>query len=350
MAGRLPRFYHLAELIAARITTGEFPAGAQLPSERVLGAEFHHSRVAVRKALAELEARGVLKRDDNRRMLVIGAAAGDIPANPGSDMVFVTTLDRTAQLDIYRMLYEELLHLCNMRGIRLFYADVSHPLPSFLLEATFQAAFVARDIGTNAAIKSLLKPLLKPQTRVIAFDDCQQNADYCVISADHYQGGCLAAQRLYERGCRNMLFVGVRSAYVYAPFTDRKNGFINQLAEYGLPVRCFDMENPRSREDYDVLESYLREHGGDGIFVFNDNLAFGVLKLLAGMGIAVPQEIAVVSLDGLEIGPLASPALTSVAQPVRAMAETAFRMATRPEKPAPEVIRIPCTLIGRDSA
>lgn len=50
----------------------------------------------------------------------------------------------------------------------------------------------------------------------------------------------------------------------------------------------------------------------DGLFVFNDVMALGVIHELVRRGIRVPDDIAVVSMDGIQLGELTSPTLTTV--------------------------------------
>src|SRR4051812_48588582 len=49
------------ETILARIRSGQWPAGTELPSERELMEEFKVSRIPLREALAGLRALGVLQ-------------------------------------------------------------------------------------------------------------------------------------------------------------------------------------------------------------------------------------------------------------------------------------------------
>lgn len=51
----------------------------------------------------------------------------------------------------------------------------------------------------------------------------------------------------------------------------------------------------------------------DAVLVFNDVIAVGVLKGLTRAGVAVPDELAVVGIDGLDIGTLVTPELTTLA-------------------------------------
>lgn len=51
----------------------------------------------------------------------------------------------------------------------------------------------------------------------------------------------------------------------------------------------------------------------DAALVFNDVMALGALKGFARVGVRVPQDVAVIGIDGLNIGTLVTPELTSVA-------------------------------------
>ena len=66
----LPLYYQLKEVLLARIQSGEWAPGQQLPSERALCDQFEVSRITVRQALADLEQEGWLIRDQGRGAFV----------------------------------------------------------------------------------------------------------------------------------------------------------------------------------------------------------------------------------------------------------------------------------------
>ena len=65
-----PLYARVRDAILGRIVSGELRAGAMLPSEFDLGAEFGVSQGTARKALSELEQRGVLQRRQGRGTFV----------------------------------------------------------------------------------------------------------------------------------------------------------------------------------------------------------------------------------------------------------------------------------------
>ncbi|MDD7960815.1 LacI family DNA-binding transcriptional regulator [Microbacterium thalli] len=64
----------------------------------------------------------------------------------------------------------------------------------------------------------------------------------------------------------------------------------------------------------------------DGILVYNDVMAIGVLKALHASGRNVPQDVAVIGIDGLQAGRFTTPELTTLAIDKTALASTAVSM------------------------
>ncbi len=71
-ASRKTLYSQVRELLLARIRSGEWSAGENLPNEYVLSSEFDVSIGTVRRAVTELEASGVLVREQGRGTYVAG--------------------------------------------------------------------------------------------------------------------------------------------------------------------------------------------------------------------------------------------------------------------------------------
>jgi DNA-binding LacI/PurR family transcriptional regulator len=82
----------------------------------------------------------------------------------------------------------------------------------------------------------------------------------------------------------------------------------------------------------------------------NDPQAFGVLQALGERGLRAPGDLSVVGFDDVPVASWATPALTTVRQPLAAMAATAFRMLrARPSAGQPHHIELATTLVIRES-
>lgn len=118
-----------------------------------------------------------------------------------------------------------------------------------------------------------------------------KNIDY--LRADDVEGGRLAAKRLIEKGAR-------RLAYLTIDFTvscacDRFRGFEEEALHYGLDAPI--VVDAYSKPLESILNSLFTENAPDGIFCFNDMLAFDVLYCIQKNGL---PPVPVVGYDGVQ--------------------------------------------------
>jgi DNA-binding LacI/PurR family transcriptional regulator len=67
-----------------------------------------------------------------------------------------------------------------------------------------------------------------------------------------------------------------------------------------------------------ALRTLLADHPDvTAVFTFNDIIAIGALREARRLGRSVPRELAVIGFDGLQLGALVEPPLTSVALDTR---------------------------------
>ena len=64
----------------------------------------------------------------------------------------------------------------------------------------------------------------------------------------------------------------------------------------------------------------------DGIFAGNDYMALGVLKAATQMGIRIPQDLSLIGFDGIQLCELTSPEITTMAQPIYELGESAAKL------------------------
>ncbi len=77
--GVIPKYRQLLQILRNRILSGELPAGAQLPTEEELTQSYELSRGTVRKAIAQLEAEGLIRVEHGIGSFVRSARPSAIP-------------------------------------------------------------------------------------------------------------------------------------------------------------------------------------------------------------------------------------------------------------------------------
>ncbi len=168
------------------------------------------------------------------------------------------------------------------------------------------------------------------------------------VYVDHRSAGALVAEHLAERGYRRFLFIGEEY--------DRKYlGFREKLAERGLAERTGSVAYESDRQLTHFLETWLRRPGGrTAVFAGNDIFALRTLSALRMLEVSVPRQAGVIGFDDTSTGRYLRPALSSVSQPIAAMAgEAVSRLLWRIDHPRAEEIldlALPAELVVRESA
>jgi LacI family transcriptional regulator len=141
-----------------------------------------------------------------------------------------------------------------------------------------------------------------------------------LIEVDHAAGGELATAHLLSLGhARVACIVGPADL---RPSQQREAGWRRALAGAGIAPRADEIV----RGDFGpesgaaamrrLLQSPQRP---TAVFVCNDMMAIGALHAAHEAGIAVPEELAIVGFDDIELAAYTSPPLTTVAQPKEAI-------------------------------
>lgn len=148
------------------------------------------------------------------------------------------------------------------------------------------------------------------------------------VDCDNVAGGCLAAEHLLSRGHRRIGFVG--GAPSSAAVRDRLAGFAAALAAAGAPLRPEDTVTHISvRGDFSpLLEILRRPDRPTALFVWSDDVAAWAIAVLhEELGLRVPDDLSVLGFDGVEsICGSAMPRLTSISQPIHAIARHAVEL------------------------
>ena len=159
------------------------------------------------------------------------------------------------------------------------------------------------------------------------------------IECDNYQGGQLATEHLYGKGCRILAHIG-GTIEVSMPADARRQGFLDTCARYGLQGTVFNTYEAQfqAMEYQEYIVKILRENPQfDGIFASSDVIAAQVLQACSLLGIRVPQDLKLVGFDDVEVASLTTPKITTIRQPVeeigKATAGLLFDLIKGKEKP-----------------
>jgi LacI family transcriptional regulator len=147
------------------------------------------------------------------------------------------------------------------------------------------------------------------------------------VTTDNHQGGLIATRHLIERGHR---IIGcITGPSDITPSAERVTGYSDAIKEINLELE----ETLLLRGDFHVpsgLEAATRLLQRDprptALFVCNDMMAIGALHAAAKLGLRVPDDVAIVGFDDIELASYTIPPLTTVCQPKQQIGQTAIQL------------------------
>ena len=178
--------------------------------------------------------------------------------------------------------------------------------------------------------------------------DCEPR-EYAVCS-DHFNSGYLAARHFVDRGRRRLAFFGG----TYRAFEERLAGFRKAMEEAGVPIDDRLVSLFGTDSSHLAVLTRLVRAGADAIYAPGSSFqAMECLHMLTyTMGVKVPQDLSLIGGENEGISALQTPPLTTVAEPLREMAEKAVEIVdtlTAGGAVKERRVTLPVRLIERDS-
>ncbi|TPJ28191.1 LacI family DNA-binding transcriptional regulator [Mesorhizobium sp. B2-8-3] len=171
-----------------------------------------------------------------------------------------------------------------------------------------------------------------------------QDETVSAIGVDNVAGAKLAARHLAELGHRRfaVLSLGfadnrtgfatpeaVRSA-VYTGTRDRLAGYFEELSRFGIDtakIPVYETENEEKSTRAGLEAIFAKgEPPPTAILAMSDRMALIAIDWLRARGLNVPGDVSIVGFDGVPDGALATPPLTTIAQPIIEIGRRAARM------------------------
>ncbi|MFE4654175.1 LacI family DNA-binding transcriptional regulator [Streptomyces sp. NPDC056707] len=110
----------------------------------------------------------------------------------------------------------------------------------------------------------------------------------------------------------------------------RREWFTTAAAAYGIEAGMVVGADQSADGGGAAFKTLLTAHPDvTAVFTFNDIIAIGVLREARRLGRSVPQDLAVIGFDGLQLGSLVEPPLSSVALDTRKLGALAIDQAAR---------------------
>jgi LacI family transcriptional regulator len=173
-------------------------------------------------------------------------------------------------------------------------------------------------IQSSAADEVLLAQLKDSDVPFVMAGRPLTNSNVSYVDVDNVTGAHNAVRHLVHLGRRR---IGtITGPLITSPGSDRFEGYKKALEDSNI-----DFDGALFTEgDFSESSGYfnarqLLAHGPDALFVASDIMAIGALRAIRESGLAVPEDISIVSFDDLPAATQASPPLTTIRQPIQQM-------------------------------
>jgi len=327
----------ISDALLREISAGKYAASGRLPSEVQLVKRFGVSRPTVARALRDLQAEGLVVRRAGSGTYIKQQAPPGPPARQLALMIpdFHST-------EIFEPICSELASLARAQDYTLVWAssadrdgdtdeteqhalELCEQLIERRVAGVLFAPFELRHQGsvTNRAVAERFRAAGVP---VVLLDrDLGPFPTRChldLVGIDNFTAGYLVAEHLLKLGCRKLAFLG--RPFAAATVDGRISGVREALARHDLQL-VTDWLNFDEPEDAQAVQELLQKRKPDAIVCANDLTAARLLRSLDRNGVRVPDDIRVAGFDDAKYATLVGVPLTTIHQPSRDIAVTAFR-------------------------
>jgi LacI family transcriptional regulator len=154
----------------------------------------------------------------------------------------------------------------------------------------------------------------------VVADRIPDDLRFDLVAVDNAAAAGAVSAHLADQGYRDALVVGTRLSI--SNISERWHGALERAGSMRLEILEIGIDDPHGA---DRLERRLRARRRPPVlFALDHGTALFAYRMLAGIGLAVPRDIAFASFDEMEWMQLVTPGVTAVRQPIEELAEQAW--------------------------
>jgi len=134
------------------------------------------------------------------------------------------------------------------------------------------------------------------------------------VVVDDYSGAFAAVEYLIQTGCKRIAFY---SSPLHLEISkNRKNGYLDALRKYALPVDESLIYVCDTREEAIIITPEILDQPNrpDGFFAINDHCAAGIMYAVKSAKLRIPEDVAIFGFSDGELAKACDPMLSTVEQ------------------------------------
>lgn len=178
----------------------------------------------------------------------------------------------------------------------------------------------------NVVSEDTLAKLSINSIPTVLIDNHSDNLQSYAVNNNDRLGAYLGTKHLLSFGYRSIGFIGITE---YAFNRECEMGYFQALLESGIQIdpNFLVKGNGDLGSGYDSMAKLLKKNRPPrGIFAVNDEMAIGAIKAVKDYGLSVPEDVAIVGMDGMPFMEYFDPPLTTVKIEVAELGRAALQM------------------------
>ena len=169
-----------------------------------------------------------------------------------------------------------------------------------------------------------LDKLASREIPVVLHGPKQTSRDICSISGNHFRGGEMGVQHLYDLGHRSIAWVTLQDRF--PQIVEREAGVVSAAERLGMQLKMICISKINAAQGEAAVDMILElDSQPTAVFCANDYTAIGVICGLSARGIRTPDDISVLGYDGISSFSSSILPLSTISQPVEQLGRQAAK-------------------------
>ena len=326
----MPKYMELVMWIKEQIVLEKWLLGEKLYTEQKLANLFQISRQTVRHAIQVLEQEGIVYRVQGGGTYIKNIDF--VNKMNYLPILFITYSENTSQFLSMKQGMEHILSIsCQKYSLQIAVTHNQMEKEKIILEHIIKHKQISA-ILVEAVTSGLPNPNLylykkihKNKIPILFLNSYYPALKMSHIGIDNYMVGRKAVEYLLSKGHKK---IGAMFPIDDIQGHQRYAGFTEELMKGGILLQqnsiiWFDTKDIRELEKLEekILDRF---ESCTSIFCYNDEVAFYLMEILKKQGIAVPEEISILSVDNSEFAIKGEVKLSTILNPFEKIGEKAM--------------------------
>lgn len=255
----------------------------------------------------------------SHRSRFIGLIYDDPSAFENPSSGYITRLQEGSLRACRSAQYELLIHPCNFR-----HKDVQVELKTLIEQARPSGMIIAAPLSNMPKIVRAIEETGTPYVRLSSGDN--ETEEFSVATND--RDACTEMTNyLLSLGHKKIAFIKGHESH--AAVAERFHGYQDAMKAANLPIEDHWVESGDNSfgSGKECASRLLQHHDRpSAIFAANDDMAAGVLSVALQLNLQVPEQLSIAGCDDISLAQQLYPTLTTIRQPLAAMAQSAVTM------------------------